>query len=205
MTALRIGIGLPGADGAPHGGRVAEAARWIEEAGLDAIGVSEVLIGDGTPALEPVVTLATAAAVTQRVHLDFGVLAASARPAAMLAAQVQTLQHLSGGRVRLGLGIGGFVASPFWAALDAPTTGRGRAFDALLEVLPGLISGTPTTRPDRDRTHRGDAGARGAGAADPGGRQRPRGGAAPDSPVRRRVAAVRDVPGAARGRRGPVA
>jgi alkanesulfonate monooxygenase SsuD/methylene tetrahydromethanopterin reductase-like flavin-dependent oxidoreductase (luciferase family) len=147
VTALRIGIGLPGADGAPHGGRVAEAARWIEEAGLDAIGVSEVLIGDGTPALEPVVTLATAAAVTQRVHLDFGVLAASARPAAMLAAQVQTLQHLSGGRVRLGLGIGGFAASPFWAALDAPTTGRGRAFDALLEVLPGLISGTPTTVP----------------------------------------------------------
>lgn len=147
MTALRIGIGLPGADGAPHGGRVAEAARWIEEAGLDAIGVSEVLIGDGTPALEPVVTLATAAAVTQRVHLDFGVLAASARPAAMLAAQVQTLQHLSGGRVRLGLGIGGFAASPFWQALDAPVTGRGRLLDELLEILRGLISGSSTTLP----------------------------------------------------------
>jgi alkanesulfonate monooxygenase SsuD/methylene tetrahydromethanopterin reductase-like flavin-dependent oxidoreductase (luciferase family) len=147
VSGLRIGIGLPGTDGAPNGGRVAEAARWIEDAGLDAIGVSEVLTGDGTPALEPVVTLATAAAVTRRVHLDFGVLAASARPAAMLAAQVQTLQHLSGGRVRLGLGIGGFAASPFWRALDAPTTGRGRALDGLLAVLPGLISGTPTAVP----------------------------------------------------------
>jgi alkanesulfonate monooxygenase SsuD/methylene tetrahydromethanopterin reductase-like flavin-dependent oxidoreductase (luciferase family) len=147
VSGLRIGIGLPGTDGAPHGGRVAEAARWIEDAGLDAIGVSEVLTGDGTPALEPVVTLATAAAVTRRVHLDFGVLAASARPAAMLAAQVQTLQHLSGGRVRLGLGIGGFAASPFWRALDAPTTGRGRALDGLLAVLPGLISGTSTAVP----------------------------------------------------------
>jgi alkanesulfonate monooxygenase SsuD/methylene tetrahydromethanopterin reductase-like flavin-dependent oxidoreductase (luciferase family) len=147
MSALAIGIGLPGTDGSPHGGRVAEAARWIEDAGLDAIGVSDVLTGDGTPALEPVVTLATAAAVTRHVHLDFGVLAPSTRPAAMLAAQVQTLQHVSGGRVRLGLGIGGFTASPFWAALDAPTTGRGRALDALLEVLPGLISGSPTTVP----------------------------------------------------------
>ncbi len=147
MSALKIGIGLPGTDGRSHGGRVAEAARWIEDAGFDALSVSEVLTGDGSPALEPVVTLATAAAVTRRVHLDFGVLAAAARPAAMLAAQVQTLQHLSGGRVRLGLGIGGFATSPFWTALDAPTTGRGRALDALLEVLPGLISGTPTTVP----------------------------------------------------------
>jgi alkanesulfonate monooxygenase SsuD/methylene tetrahydromethanopterin reductase-like flavin-dependent oxidoreductase (luciferase family) len=147
MSALAIGIGLPGTDGSPHGGRVAEAARWIEDAGLDAIGVSDVLTGDGTPALEPVVTLATAAAVTSRVRLDFGVLAPSTRPAAMLAAQVQTLQHLSGGRVRLGLGIGGFAASPFWRALDARTTGRGRLLDELLEFLPGLISGSPTTVP----------------------------------------------------------
>jgi alkanesulfonate monooxygenase SsuD/methylene tetrahydromethanopterin reductase-like flavin-dependent oxidoreductase (luciferase family) len=147
VSTLGIGVGLPGIDGAPHGGRIAEAARWIEDAGLDAIGVSEVVTGDGTPALEPVVVLATAAAVTQRVHLDFGVLAAPARPAAMLAAQVQTLQHLSGGRVRLGLGIGGFPASPFWAALGAPTTGRGPALDALLAVLPGLISGIPTSLP----------------------------------------------------------
>jgi hypothetical protein len=84
VSGLGFGTGLPGTDGAPNGGRVAEAARWIEDAGLDAI---------GTPALEPVVTLATAAAVTRRAHLDFGMLAASARPAVMLAAQVQTLQH----------------------------------------------------------------------------------------------------------------
>jgi alkanesulfonate monooxygenase SsuD/methylene tetrahydromethanopterin reductase-like flavin-dependent oxidoreductase (luciferase family) len=143
MSALAIGIGLPGTDG----GRVAETARRIEDAGLDAIGVSDVLTGDGTPALEPVVTLATAAAVTRRVHLDFGVLAPPTRPAAMLAAQVQTLQHVSGGRVRLGLGIGGFAASPFWRALDAPATGRGRLLDELLEVLPGLVSGAPTAVP----------------------------------------------------------
>lgn len=147
VSALRIGIGLPGTDGGPHRGRVAEAARWIEDAGLDALGVSDVLTGDGRPALEPVVVLATAAAVTERVHLDFGVLAAPTRPTAMLAAQVQTLQHLSGGRVRLGLGIGGFAGSPFWTALDAPTTGRGRALDELLEILPGLISGAPTAVP----------------------------------------------------------
>jgi alkanesulfonate monooxygenase SsuD/methylene tetrahydromethanopterin reductase-like flavin-dependent oxidoreductase (luciferase family) len=126
---------------------VVQAARRVEDAGLDAVGVSEVLVGDGTPALEPVVLAATVAAVTERVHLDFGVLAASSRPAAMLAAQVQALQHLSGGRVRLGLGIGGFPGSPFWRALGAPTTTRGRALDALLEVLPGLFAGRSTAVP----------------------------------------------------------
>jgi alkanesulfonate monooxygenase SsuD/methylene tetrahydromethanopterin reductase-like flavin-dependent oxidoreductase (luciferase family) len=147
VSTLEIGIGLPGTDGGPHRGRVAEAARWIEDAGLDALGVADVLTGDGTPALEAVVVLATAAAVTERVRLDFGVLAAPTRPAAMLAAQVQALQHLSGGRVRLGLGIGGFAGSPFWTALDAPSTRRGRALDELLEILPGLISGATTSVP----------------------------------------------------------
>ncbi|WP_068920461.1 LLM class flavin-dependent oxidoreductase [Planobispora rosea] len=143
---VKIGVGLPtlqeiktlGPDG------VAQAARLAETAGVDSLSVADVLIGDGTFALESIVALATAAAVTERVTLDFGVLSVPTRPVAMMAAQIQTLQYLSRGRVRLGVGIGGFPGSPFWAAVGAPSTGRGRLMDETLRALPGLIGGRAT-------------------------------------------------------------
>ncbi|NRQ37711.1 LLM class flavin-dependent oxidoreductase [Nonomuraea sp. NN258] len=143
---VRFGVGLPTMQEietlGPQG--VARAARLAESAGLDSVGASDVLVGDGTLALEGVVALATAAAVTERVMLDFGVLSVPTRPVAMMAAQVQTLQYLSRGRVRLGLGLGGFPGSPFWTAVGAPSTGRGRLTDEALRTLPGLIAGRPT-------------------------------------------------------------
>ncbi|MBT2208049.1 LLM class flavin-dependent oxidoreductase [Actinomadura sp. NEAU-AAG7] len=150
VTPLKLGIGLPTLGGAPAAGLggVTDVARRAEAAGFDSVGAADVLIGNGTPALESVAVLAAAAAVTERVTLDFGVLSVPTRPVAMLAAQVQTLQHLSGGRVRLGVGIGGFPGSPFWQAVGAPARGRGRVLDAALEVLPGLIAGEPTALPD---------------------------------------------------------
>lgn len=134
---MRISVQLPLTE------PVTVAARLIEDAGLDAVSVADVLIGDGSPGREAVVSLAAAAAVTERVHLDFGVLSVPTRPLPMLAAQVRTLQEVSGGRVRLGLGIGGFAGSPFWRALGAPETGRGAQLDAALQLLPRLIAGDP--------------------------------------------------------------
>lgn len=150
MTQPKIGVALPTMDDitplGPTG--VARAARYAEAIGVDALGVADVLLGDGSVSLEPVVVLATAAAVTERVALDFGVLSVPTRPLAMLAAQVHTLQYLSGNRIRLGLGIGGFPGSPFWQALDAPERGRGRLLDTALDLLPSLLAGKPTALPD---------------------------------------------------------
>ncbi|NBE97497.1 LLM class flavin-dependent oxidoreductase [Nonomuraea sp. KC401] len=144
---VKFGVGLPTMQEIETlgPGGVARAARLAETVGADAVSAPDVLVGDGTTALESVVALATAAAVTERVSLDFGVLSVPTRPVAMMAAQVQTLQHLSRGRVRLGVGIGGFPGSPFWAALGAPRTGRGRMTDEALRALPGLIAGRDTT------------------------------------------------------------
>ncbi|MCG5212879.1 LLM class flavin-dependent oxidoreductase [Streptosporangium sp. KLBMP 9127] len=146
MAELKIGISLPTmAEVLPLGpGAVAEAARRAESSGLDSVGAADVLIGDGTVSLESIAVVATAAAVTQRVSLDFGVLSLPTRPTAMLAAQIQTLQYLSQGRIRLGVGLGGFAGSPFWAAVNAPAKGRGRLVDVALEELPRLIAGEPT-------------------------------------------------------------
>nr|WP_042187050.1 LLM class flavin-dependent oxidoreductase [Kibdelosporangium sp. MJ126-NF4]CEL17770.1 Hydride transferase 1 [Kibdelosporangium sp. MJ126-NF4]CTQ91006.1 Hydride transferase 1 [Kibdelosporangium sp. MJ126-NF4] len=133
---MKIGVGLPAQE-------ILAAAKRVESLGFDSVSAADVLTGDGSPAMECVVVLSAVAAVTERVTLDFGVVSAPTRPMPMLAAQIQTLQHLSGGRVRLGLGIGGFPGSPFWQAVGAPATGRGRLLDNALQVLPRLIAGEP--------------------------------------------------------------
>src|SRR5690606_1107529 len=123
---------------------VADAARWLESLDLESVWVPDLLLGDGTPALEPALVLATAAAVTERVRVGFSVLVVPLRPAPWLAAQVATLQHLSGDRLVLGVGTGGFPDAPFWRALGVPRRHRGRALSETLTLLPRLLSGERT-------------------------------------------------------------
>lgn len=96
MSTVEIGAVLPTAmdeltDGASPG--VTEAARAVEESGLESLWVADLVLGDGTPALEPISVLAAAAAVTERVRLGFGVLSLPPRPVSWLAAQIATVQH----------------------------------------------------------------------------------------------------------------
>ena len=56
--------------------------------------------------LDPVVALATAAAVTNRIGLGTGILLVAQHDPIVLAKQVATLDHLSQGRVTLGVGFG---------------------------------------------------------------------------------------------------
>ncbi|MFC5826284.1 LLM class flavin-dependent oxidoreductase [Nonomuraea insulae] len=146
---MRLTTGLP-TD--PRGVPDLEKARHLEQLGYDAVGMADVIIGDGTPGLDSAIVLAAVATATERIGLEFGVLTLPLRPVALVAAQVQSLQHLSGGRVVLGVGIGGFPGSPFWRAVGAPLTGRGRWTDAALEALPGLIQGKPTLVGDDEVT-----------------------------------------------------
>jgi alkanesulfonate monooxygenase SsuD/methylene tetrahydromethanopterin reductase-like flavin-dependent oxidoreductase (luciferase family) len=65
------------------------------------------------------------------------------RPVVWAAREVASLQHVSGHRVVLGVGVGGDRHDRSWAAAGVPRTERGRRTDAALAVLPDLIAGRP--------------------------------------------------------------
>jgi alkanesulfonate monooxygenase SsuD/methylene tetrahydromethanopterin reductase-like flavin-dependent oxidoreductase (luciferase family) len=140
LTSLNVGVTLPrfGA------GDVAAHARHAEDVGLESVWAGDHLI-PVMPFLDSTLVLATAAAVTERVRLGFGVMVLALRPAAWAAKQVASLQHLSGGRVVLGVGTGGEVhGDAGWRAVGVPYGERGRRTDRALEALPGLVRGEPT-------------------------------------------------------------
>src|SRR5271168_5453182 len=83
----------------------ADYARRIEAAGFPGIWVGDSL-GRGRPTLDPLVELAVFAAVTERVELGISVLQIPLRHPIELAHRVQSVQALSGDRLRLGVGSG---------------------------------------------------------------------------------------------------
>ncbi|MEE8337400.1 MAG: TIGR03619 family F420-dependent LLM class oxidoreductase [Dehalococcoidia bacterium] len=119
------------------------AAQTAEALGYDSVWVGDhVLWHVFWP--EPLAMLSAASAVTDRVALGSGVLLAALRQPAALAKQTATLQWLSGGRFRLGVGAGGEFAKEFEAA-GVPLAERGERLDATLEALRALWSGEPAT------------------------------------------------------------
>src|SRR5262245_2805046 len=125
---------------------VARLARAIEDIGYDELDMFDhVIMGfpiegrapgpypAAMPILEAFMTLAYVAAVTRRVRLGTEVLVLPQRQPVLVAKQVSTLDTLSGGRVRLGVGVG-WQASEYEALGEAFGT-RGRRMDEALELL----------------------------------------------------------------------
>ena len=114
----------------------------------EALGYDSVWVGDHVlwhvfwP--EPLALLSAASAVTESVALGSGILLAALRRPAALAKQTATLQWLSSGRFRLGVGAGGEFPTEF-AASGVPMERRGARLDATLEALQALWSGEPAT------------------------------------------------------------
>ncbi|MDF5752769.1 LLM class flavin-dependent oxidoreductase [Spongiactinospora sp. TRM90649] len=138
--AVKVGVYLP-----PFGGYGDEGpwahARHAEDVGLESVWVGDHLIPTA-PRLDATMVLASAAAVTRRIGLGFGVMVPVLRGAAWVAKQVVSLQHLSGDRVLLGVGVGGPVHGDMaFRAVGVPYRERGRRTDELLAVLPDLVEG----------------------------------------------------------------
>ena len=125
---------------------VARLARAIEQIGYDHIDMFDhVVMGfpiegrapgpypAGMPILEALMTLSYIAAVTSRVTLGTEVLVLPQRQPTLVAKQVSTLDTLSGGRVRLGVGVGWQESE--YEALGEDFHTRGARMDEAIAVL----------------------------------------------------------------------
>lgn len=105
--------------------------RAIEQAGLDLIGIQDHPYNAGF--LDTWTLIATLLQATERVHIFPNVANLPLRPPAMLAKAAASLDVLSGGRVELGLGAGGFQAGI--EAMGGPVRSKGASISALEEAV----------------------------------------------------------------------
>ena len=135
-SGMKIGIGLPAALPGTGGAEILEWARKADEGPFSSVSVIDRIV---FPCFEPMITLAVAASVTQRVRLTSTLVLASLRNAGVLAKEAATLDAFSGGRLTLGLGIG--RREDDFRAAPAPYEGRGRRFEEQLDVMRKVWSG----------------------------------------------------------------
>jgi alkanesulfonate monooxygenase SsuD/methylene tetrahydromethanopterin reductase-like flavin-dependent oxidoreductase (luciferase family) len=130
-------------DGQPEGqllDRMTDYARRIEASGFPGIWVGDSL-GRGQATLDPLTELAVVAAVTKRVELGISVLQLPLRHPIELAHRVQSVQALSGNRLRLGVGSGSTRAD--FELLGADYDHRFGAMKRSLETMRRAWRGEP--------------------------------------------------------------
>ena len=125
---------------------MARLAKSIEDIGYDQLDMFDhVVMGYPTdsrpapiyppqmPIMEALMVLSFAAAVTQRIGLGTEVLVLPQRQPVLVAKQISTLDTLSNGRVRLGVGVGWQEAE--YEALSEEFADRGNRMDEAIRLL----------------------------------------------------------------------
>ena len=151
-TAPRIGVLLPNFDAVGSGKPlpIVAAARLAEELDFDAAWVGDHLACPA-PGLDAPSCLSAAAAVTDRISLGISVMLLGLRQPAWAAKILATIDHLSGGRLVLGVGVGGEFPVEFEAA-GVPVRQRGARLDDALHVIRDLLTGRPVDYEGRTLT-----------------------------------------------------
>jgi alkanesulfonate monooxygenase SsuD/methylene tetrahydromethanopterin reductase-like flavin-dependent oxidoreductase (luciferase family) len=130
---MDIGIGLPNSVlGVDRRGTV-DWAREAENAGFASLGtIGRIAYAN----YECLISLAAAAAVTEKVRLTTDILISPLRETALFAKQAATIDNLSGGRLVLGLAVGG--REDDYELTGADFGKRGATMDRQLEELQSL-------------------------------------------------------------------
>ncbi|MBF6570407.1 MAG: LLM class flavin-dependent oxidoreductase [Candidatus Binataceae bacterium] len=140
---MRFAINLPnfGEFSDPH--LLARLAREAEDAGWDGCFIwDHIQVERLVPVVDPWVVLAAMALVTRRIRIGPLVTPLFRRHPWKVARETVTLDHLSGGRLTLGVGLGSDMFGEI-SAFDGPLADRLRAemLDESLAIVTGLWSG----------------------------------------------------------------
>jgi len=134
---MDVAIGLPNAVPGTTGAQMVEWARRAEARGFSSLGTIDRIVYDN---YEPLTALTAAAAVTERIGLCTSVLLGPLRVNALeLAKQALSVQALSGGRLTLGIGLGG--RDDDYEASGIELRGRGRRLDEMLAQVKDVWDG----------------------------------------------------------------
>jgi len=145
--AMHYGVTLPNGRACGDIHLLVELACLAEDAGWDGVFLEDYIVhqGDGAiPTCDPWVALAAIAVRTRHIRLGTSVTPVPRRRPWKLARETVTLDHLSHGRLVLGVGLGDVEEAGFARVGEVTdATERARRLDEALEVLLGLWSGTP--------------------------------------------------------------
>ena len=134
---MKIGISLPVRELEDDLGAIKEFAQTADELGYTHLRVpDQVLRPNGGHLHEPMMLLAYIAAVTKHIELVPSVIVTPSRQTVLLAKQAAELDVFTGGRLRLGIGVGGSEAE--YESLGADFHSRGARIEEQIELLKAL-------------------------------------------------------------------
>jgi len=135
---MDVGIGLPNAVLDVRGPELVDWGRRAEAAGFSVLGTIGRVV---YPNHDDLISLAAVAGATDRIGLMTSVLVPAGRQTVLLAKQAATLNAVSNGRFRLGLGIGG--RDDDWLALGVVPKNRGQVMEAAIVTCRKVWAGEP--------------------------------------------------------------
>ena len=134
---MRIGISLPVRELGNDLGAIRAFAQAADELGYTHLRVPDLVLRPGSGGLhEPMMLLAWVAAITENIELVPSVIVLPSRQTALFAKQAAELDVLSGGRLRLGIGVGG--SGEEYAAMNQDFHTRGARIEEQIELLKAL-------------------------------------------------------------------
>ena len=142
MPVMQIGIILPQNEIGDDPGAIREFSATAEDEGFEHVVAFDHVVGKddyaSQPFHEPFVLFGFIAACTRTIELVTGIIILPQRQTALAAKQAAEVDMLSGGRLRLGLGVG-------WNPLEYEALGedfhtRGKRMDAQIPLMQRLWS-----------------------------------------------------------------
>jgi alkanesulfonate monooxygenase SsuD/methylene tetrahydromethanopterin reductase-like flavin-dependent oxidoreductase (luciferase family) len=147
LDDVRYGLNLPAAGAAGDPGTLGDFAALAEDAGWDAVLLEDYLVYQNRqdiPTYDPWIALAVMATRTSHLRIGTEVTPLARRRPWKLARETVTLDHLSAGRLILGVGLGvGTDVDHAHFHEESNAARRAARLDEGLEVLVGLWSGAP--------------------------------------------------------------